>query len=116
MKINPDYKDKGIVMKVCVFVTHILGKLFSDEALFKIYDSVSQIGNQESSAFVAAYDYPFSYLNRRYKSNLLEQYSMHQFEDIQLPITSEFDHYLTEHYGDYMTPPQEQDRVSEHMR
>ena len=24
MKIEPDYKDKGVVMKVCVFVTHIL--------------------------------------------------------------------------------------------
>lgn len=116
MKIKPNYKDKGMVMKACVFVTHILGKLFSDETKFRAYDYISQIGNEEPSAFVTEYNSLYSYLDRRYKSNILKKYIMHQFEDILLPITSEYDHYLTELYGDYMTPPKEQDRVSEHMK
>lgn len=116
MKIEPDYKNIGFVMKACVFVTHVLGKLFPEDKLFRAYDRVSQIGNKKPQKYVAAYDYPFSYLNRRYRSDILESFTMHPFEDVNLPIITAYDHYLTEHYGNYMTPPKEEDRVSEHMK
>lgn len=115
MKIELDYEGKSLFMKACMFCTHIMGKLFSEESLFRKYDRVSQIGNEGKSRFVAAYDYPFGYLNRRYNSNLMDNFEMHQFEDVALPITKEYDHYLTVQYGDYMTPPKEENRVSEHM-
>lgn len=115
MKIEPDYNNKGLLMKICVSATHILGKMFSDEYLFKVYDSVSQMGNNEPSKYVAAYDYPFAYLDRRYHAQILDDLQLHTFEDTEFLITSEYEHYLTEVYGDYMTPPAEADRVSVHM-
>lgn len=115
MKVKPDYEGKSFVMKACVFITHLLGKVFSEDSLFREYDKISQMGNETQSRFVSAYDYPFGYLNRKYNSNLMNNCELHQFEDVELPITTEYDHYLTEQYGDYMTPPKEENRVSEHM-
>ena len=36
------------------------------------------------------------------------------FENIELPISQYYDEQLTSWYGDYMTPPQKSDRVTEH--
>lgn len=116
MKVEPDYTDKSLFMKVCIFITHVLGKMFSEEHLFKTYDSVSQIGDDRISKYITAYDYPFGYLNRKYDSDILDSIEYHQFEGASFPIISKYHHYLTEHYGDYMTLPEESGRVSEHMK
>ncbi len=115
MKIEPEYKGKGIIMKACVFITHLLGKLFSDDYLFRKYEDVSQIGNAFQSKYITAYDAPFIYLNCKYDNQLFKEYELHRFEDVELPITSKYDHYLKEQYGDYMTPVKEEDRISKHM-
>ena len=37
------------------------------------------------------------------------------FENLMLPITAEYDNYLTTIFGDYMTPPKENERRPMHL-
>ena len=57
----------------------------------------------------------FKLFSLRYSGKLFDAIARHKFEDIELPITSEYDSYLSIQYGDYMTPPKQEDRNPIHM-
>lgn len=116
MKKEPEYQSHSLFYKICLFITHYVGKLFSDEALYKVYDKLSRSGCSEKSEFVCFYNSLFSYLNVKYKKNIFNKFENHIFEDCKLPITSEYDYYLTVTYGDYMTPPKESEQKSIHIQ
>jgi lipopolysaccharide cholinephosphotransferase len=49
------------------------------------------------------------------KSEWVKELVRVPFEDGEFPIVKNYDAYLTHLYGDYMTPPQEKDRVPVHI-
>jgi lipopolysaccharide cholinephosphotransferase len=100
------YKSDSLIKRGYSFVLGNFGKLFSDEQIFKKFQRVSQIGNNKPSRFVQCYNYLTHELHVLYPNNILDSVSRHQFENIEINIPSEFDIYLTNLYGDYMTPVQ----------
>ncbi|MCR5207203.1 MAG: LicD family protein [Eubacterium sp.] len=49
-----------------------------------------------------------------WKSDMLKETVNVRFEDAEFPIFKEYDYYLSVHYGDYMTMPPVEKRVSNH--
>ena len=97
MKKDSEYNDLPWKYKLCLGVTHIMGKPFSDDRKFGWYQAIARLG--------------FNLLNLKYTGKLFDTLVEQQFEDAVFPITAEFDSYLTTQYGDYMTPPDEADRI-----
>lgn len=115
IKTDLDYKKFSFGYKVCLWTTHVIGKLFTKNFKFRMYDRAARIGNKKDSDKLGSYFSPFNNLKLLYSKTLMKEIVRHKFEDVEMPIPAEYDSYLTAQYGDYMTPPKESDRVAIHM-
>lgn len=70
MKDELALENQSLPYRLCLVVTYLLGRLFSDETKFRWYDSVSQIGNKKQSHSLTGYNDLFKLLNLRYTANL----------------------------------------------
>ena len=104
----------SIINRVRLRVTYFIGMPFSKEAKFRMYTKVSQIGKNSNSGLVGCYNGLFSHLPIVYDDTLLKETVLHKFEDAEFFVTSEYDSYLTNLYGDYMTPPPVEERKPQH--
>lgn len=109
------WKKGQFFMNLCLAFTYLFGKLFTGQFKFKMYQRVSQWGNNKKTRFVTGYNDYFNLLTLRYAGNLMDKMVNHEFETIMLPITAEYDNYLSTQYGDYMTPPKKEDRIPLHV-
>ena len=114
IKPRPSFDKGSIILKICTIVTFILGKLFPIKWKKKWYRKVSQIGNTDSSSYVANYNGEYSDLKRCYPNDLMNHIMEHEFEDTKAFIVEDYDMCLTTQFGDYMTPPQESERKARH--
>jgi lipopolysaccharide cholinephosphotransferase len=102
------YKSFGD--KVKVFGTFCLGKILPTGFKMKRYDKVSVIGNDDPDArYVSFTNGLYRDLGRRYDVHILDEVMNVPFEDTEVSIMKRYDEYLTEYYGDYMTPPSEEE-------
>lgn len=115
MKEKIDYKEYSFVYKICVAITHFLGKFFTKKWKWKRYDKISQVGNNKRTEYVTLYNDLFKLLGVRYDRDLMQSVKKQAFEDTQFYISEKYDDFLTKQYGDYMTPPKEEDRISIHL-
>jgi len=115
MKVDHNSDGQSMFYKVCLWITRLLGKPFSEDRKFKWYQLIAQIGNRNKADYLTGYTDSFNLLSLRYSGKLFDSVIKHRFEDIELPITSEYDSYLTTQYGDYMTPPSKEDRNPTHI-
>lgn len=115
MKREKDYSKFSFFYKVCLWGTSIVGKLFTHNFKFKMYDRIARIGSKEDSEYLSSCFSSFNNLELRHSKTLFNTFVEHKFEDTVMPITAEYDQYLTLAYGDYMTPPKQEDRVAQHM-
>ena len=114
MKQKTSDKGFSIFQRICLRVTYIMGKPFSNKRKYEWYKKISQIGNKRETEFVGGYNNIYSVLGNKFTNKLMHQIENHIFEDVELPIVTEYDSYLTTQYGDYMTPPPEEERVASH--
>ncbi len=114
MKSRLNMEKGGILMKVCSFLTWLIGRIFPFRLKYGMYNRVSAWGNKKECKKGGCYNYIFSEIGILYNSNILKKIIYHQFEDTVMPITAEYDHVLSTLYGDYMTPPEENKRVPQH--
>ena len=114
IKPRPSFDKGSIILKICTIVTFFLGKLFPIKWKKKWYRKVSQIGNTDSSSYVANYNGEYSDLKRCYPNDLMNHIMEHEFEDTKAFIVEDYDMCLTTQFGDYMTPPQESERKARH--
>lgn len=115
MKEKPRKEQHTRMMLVLLWVTFIIGLPFSDNRKFSWYHRVSQWGNSRKTKYITGYNDFFNLLTLRYSGRLMDSFDKHIFEDTEFPITCEYDNYLTTQYGDYMTPPPEQERTAIHI-
>lgn len=101
--------------KFLLVSTYLMGRPFPDSFLYRIYNAVSQIGNRSKTKYVTSYNDLFKLITVRYDGRLMRDLTWTDFEDARMPVTQHYDNYLTEQYGDYMTPPAKDDRVPIHM-
>lgn len=114
MKQKPCKGNYSFWYEICLWLTYFMGKPFSMDLKYHWYKQVSQIGNRKETKFVTGYNDYFNLVTLRYSGKLLKKIIRHQFEDTMLPITAEYNNYLTTQYGDYMTPPPMEERISLH--
>lgn len=115
MKEEQDYSGISLFYKTALWITYIMGKPFSAKTKFRWYQAVSQIGNAKKTKYISCYNDLFRLMALRYPAEMMDAFEYRQFEDISLPITLEYDVYLTTAYGDYMTPPEEEERKPQHI-
>ncbi len=114
IKPSPSFDKGSFILKICSVVTFGLGKMFPIQWKKKWYRRVSQIGNSSKSSQIANYNGEYSDLSRCYPSNMMNHIVEHKFEDTQAFIVEDYDMCLTTQFGDYMTPPKENDRRPAH--
>ena len=95
---------------VLIWGTHNIGRLFSDNRKYELYQSVSKIGNKKKTSHVGIYNNLYKSIPRLYDADMMKHVTGHKFEDVSLSITEGYESYLTGVYGDYMTPPSMADR------
>ena len=115
MKVDRNESQVSWIYKAALLVTGLFGKLFSEEKKLRWYDQVSKIGNRYRTDYVGIYNDLFKYVPLKYNRKMMDNVIDTPYEDTSLPITAEYDHYLTTVYGDYMTPPEEKDRKPLHI-
>lgn len=116
LKEEINYGKVSTLYKVCLFVTHFIGKLFPKKLVRKWYDSVSQLGNKEEAEFVHCTNTSFRCLPRKYKADTWKKMVLHEFEDVKLFIPEKYEQYLSVMYGNYMDLPKEDQRIPEHAK
>lgn len=115
MKKKPDYASFSLKNKIMLFITYQLGHCFSDQLKYKWYHQLASRCRNKSARYLTCYFYPFHEIGRLFRTDSLEVIEKHQFEDALFCIMSRYDVYLTELYGDYMTPPPVEDRIPFHI-
>lgn len=114
MKESFNFSEYSFFYKMCVIVTHIMGLCFSSDMKYKFYERVSQIGNNKQTSYKGVYNDEFRLISLMHNSSLMNSLETHRFEDLMLPIISDYDCFLQTVYGDYMKLPKEEDRVPKH--
>lgn len=115
LKTEKDNKKHSLIHRVCLGGTRLLGKLFTYNAKFRWYDKATRIGNKKDCEYLGSYFSPYKNLPLQYSKTLMQKIERHAFEDGMMPITAEYDNYLSAQYGNYMQLPKEEDRISTHM-
>ena len=115
LKDKLDNKNFSFFYRIALLFTFYLGKLFSRETKLKLYDKVSAIGNKHISKSVSSYNDLYKCLDLKYDGKLMRQLQLHKFENTSFLITNKYDNYLKTQYGDYLTPPDEKDRIPIHL-
>ncbi len=116
MKHNIGGSKKGsLFYKLCFGVTRFFGRFFSYNHKFKKYHKISQKGNNKPCEKVACFNASYRSLTVWFNKGLMDEVSLWEFEEQSFYITNKYDEYLTRIYGDYMTPPQESERVPQHI-
>lgn len=114
LKQEPSQGNFSFVYRVCLGVTRVMGKLFSRKFLLKQYDKVSQIGNKKQTAYMSLTNDGFRQLTYKHARQMMDEYVTHTFDDTEFSITKMYHEYLTTRYGDYMTPPSQEEQVPMH--
>ena len=110
------YKGFSFKNKALLFTTHMLGKLFSKEKLYKKYELVSQIGDEEKTKYVHITNDCFRLLKVKYPSDTWITAMLTDFEDTKFYIPAKYDALLTILYGEYMKLPDEESRNPSHVK
>ena len=117
MKKRLEYQHFSFKNRVLMFVTHLMGMPFTQNAKRSMYNRVSQWGNKKQTKYINNYVTYFDMIDSvRFHSDLTDGYIDVLFEGQKLRAFRRYDHVLTVRFGDYMTPPPESKRVQKHLR
>ena len=108
-------KKLSFINKTCLIVTYCLGKFIPTDYKLNVYNYVSQLANNKKNRFLTGYTDSYNLLTLKYSSDLFKKIELHKFENIKLPITVEYDNYLSTQYGNYMILPPLHDRQPIHL-
>lgn len=108
--------SEGRVLSVCRHILDKIENIFGkkERLLQKIKQRQSQCAKQEEATSQYCACVPQWKNKGAFKSEWFKSDVMMPFEDMFIPVPVGYDEYLTVLYGDYMTPPSEQQRLSDH--
>lgn len=107
-------KNYRLDQRILITATGLLGKLFSRKQKLEMYTKVSVWGNEKKTQYKCVYNTGFSYLDRYFISDCVQNYIECDFESETFLILEDYHHILETLYGDYMTLPPEEERVPSH--
>ena len=115
MKPAPHYAQYSWKNKILSFALYLLGRLFPADVKFWLYQKISMAYGGNRSPYCSCYNEPFHYVGILHKGPVMDSLERHPFEDTELPIIRGYHDFLTNIYGDYMTPPPVQEQKPLHM-
>lgn len=115
MKPQPHYAQYSWKNKILSFALYLLGRLLPADFKFWLYQKISMSYGGSQSPYSSCYNEPFHDVGILHKAHVLDSLERHPFEDTELTIMRGYHDYLTDMFGDYMTPPPVQDRKPIHM-
>lgn len=113
LKVKIEF-NKGSLLNSLQGCTWVLGRLFSYKFKLKAYHRLLfMFDNSAVNYFVGNCE--FKYLDRVYSKNAFRATESCLFDGMKLPIMSGYDEVLTKLYGDYLSLPEERERVPSHV-
>lgn len=105
MKSSPNFRKGNILYRLATLVTYLAGKCFSRKTLLKWYNSLSQLSNKKQTEMKACYNADFNDVAKLRHKDVIGEYILVPFENIEVYVTRGYHQALTDMFGpDYMTP------------
>ncbi len=114
LKENADLSRFGARDRALLRATHVLGKLLPKRQKLRLYRWVGAHVACGDGRLLHISDEQFACIKLVYPAEYAQSYQDYPFEGHTLRMCTHFHEMLTIHYGDYMTPPPERERVSKH--
>ena len=112
LELGTTTKLKRKLMKpFAYFYAKIIGTKVLSNRLLSLVDT----SLYDTSKYVACLIWPTYYNREILKKEYLEERILVDFEDAKFYAPRDYDGYLRQLYGDYMTPPPEKDRIYHHF-
>lgn len=98
-------------------IIHLIARLsFKSSQQFLIEcDSIAQKYGYDTSPYLGQYFSVYSHYKEMYPRDVFDETEIIDFEGIEVRCIKQRDKYLTIMYGDYMTPPPPEKRVTHHF-
>ena len=104
---------KSVIKSVVFFPRCLMSRrLGTTEQQVEKLDKYSQSYNHSNTDFCGCIGSPYFPGKERFKSNIFDSYMTVEFEGRNYSIITEYDQYLTQLYGDYMSLPPMEKRIS----
>jgi len=98
--------------------TYFWAKMMGNSHYIRKLEKVAKIHDYDDSAYVACVSWPAGKKEGRqrdvFKKEVFENLVDVPFEDTTMKIPQQYDHFLSVTYGDYMQPPPEDKRTTNH--
>lgn len=108
-------RKKTFFRKARKIVAYVISFPFSVEELRKCFQLICKWGNNCPTNKISCYSTGWGDMGKYFPPNIFDNIEYRKFEDIQLPVVVDYNSYLTIEFGDdYMTPPKEEERISNH--
>lgn len=111
----PQYANFPRKSRIMWDITSFAGKLAGKKRVNKWFDYLCRKDNAHDTGYRSNYVVNTSYIYKRYSSVLHKEYVDLQFEDRTYRGICMADKYLTDTYGDYMTPLPPDKRLPQHL-
>lgn len=113
LKDHPEYERFSLPYKCLLFGTWLLGRCFARRFKQRLYTKVSKQGRNSDKLNI--YNTWFDQIGRTtFDKSIIDGYVLLSFEGRKYSAIQGYESYLTELYGDYMTPPPEEERIPTH--
>ena len=106
------YGGNSIARKIIIGTAAFFTKIIPLEKMIKIVDNYHLKYQNPDSKWVFLIAGGTSYKKERHLRKTVTELTTTEFEGKQYPIPKDYDTFLTEQYGDYMTPPPEDKRAN----
>ena len=114
IKPRPRFSDYTVPYRIISFILWSFGNLFSKNIKLKWYQKVSVIGNDKKTKFKTISNDEFGLLSIKYPHDIIDSIVRLKFEDMEVLSIEGYHQYLTQIYGDYMTPPPDVEKIPRH--
>lgn len=112
-KERPDRTVRPFSKWLRLFIGWLFGSPFTQRQKYNYFNYVC--AKTKPSKTVSCYGYWPQDMPDEYKYDIAERVHRQSFDGVETYVMDDFDYHLTCLYGDYMTPPQEKDRVTTHL-
>jgi len=105
MKSKLNFKKGNVLYKTATLGTFVLGCCVCRKTKIKWYNDLSQLSNKKDTTMKACYNADFMDVAKLRHKDVLGEYILVPFEDIEVYVTKGYHQALTDMFGpDYMTP------------
>lgn len=105
LKETPDFKKGNLFYRAATAFTYLVGRCFRRETILTLYDKLSTRSNYKITQMKACYNADFGDVAKLRHNDVMGEYILVPFEDIEVYVTKGYHQALTDMFGpDYMTP------------